>query len=364
MKQKKIISLYFFVLTQLLLINSLEIRNLTEINHKYYMNNIENNTIPITMALDDGYIYPTVVAITSVMENANKNIVYEFYIMHSPKFCIENKKKLKSLERKYKNCKINLIDMTEDFKFKNASTSKIITTPSYYRLILPELLPNIHKIIYLDGDTLVLTDIKEMYNIDMENYYFKGFLDITVNGVDNFTLDNDHCICAGVMLINLDELRKDNMVNKMYKFMKENNDKLIQQDQTIINAVCYKKIGILPAKFGMFNFKNIKDLFHFTKNYRYKNKYSQNELKDAYVHPLILHYVNKPWKRHKNYYKSNLWWEYANKTDYYDEICLEYPYEYSKIVKIIFFLFSILLFLYLIVIALKKKSQKNKKKKE
>ena len=43
--------------------------------------------------------------------------------MHSPKFSIENKNKLKSLEKKYNKCKINLIDMTEDFKFKNASTS-------------------------------------------------------------------------------------------------------------------------------------------------------------------------------------------------------------------------------------------------
>ncbi len=364
MKHTEIISLSFIVLIHLFLINSLEIKNLTEINHKYNINNIENNTIPITMALDDGYIYPTVVAITSIMENANKNILYQFYIMHPTKFSIENKNKLISLEKKYKKCKINLIDMTEDFKFKNASTSQLITTPSYYRLVLPELLPNINKIIYLDGDILVLTDLQEMYNINMENYYFKGFLDITVNGVDNFTLDNDHCICAGVMLINLDELRKDNMVNKMYKFMEENNEKLIQQDQTIINAVCYKKIGILPAKFGMFNFKNIKDLFHFTKNYRYKYKYSQNELKEAYIHPAILHYVNKPWKRHKKYYKYKLWWEYANKTDYYDEICKEYPYDYSKIIKISFYLCCILFTFYLIFKLKITKSQIKKEKNE
>ena len=43
------------------------------------------------MALDDRYIYPTVVVITSIMENANKNILYQFYIMHLPKFSKENK---------------------------------------------------------------------------------------------------------------------------------------------------------------------------------------------------------------------------------------------------------------------------------
>ena len=31
-------------------------------------------TVPIAMALDDGYTYPTIVAMTSMLENANKGI--------------------------------------------------------------------------------------------------------------------------------------------------------------------------------------------------------------------------------------------------------------------------------------------------
>ena len=45
-------------------------------------------------------------------------------------------------------------------------------------------------------------------------------------------VDNDHIICSEVMLINLKELRKDNMVEKFNIFIKENNDKLNQHDQT------------------------------------------------------------------------------------------------------------------------------------
>ena len=131
-----------------------------------------------------------------------------------------------------------------NFKFKNAKLSHHIKTiAAYYRLILPELLPNINKIIYLDGDTLTLDDLKEMYDINMDNYYYKGFLDIYI---EEFLPNNNNYICSGVLLINLENLRKDDIINKMYDYMIKNNDNLEHHDQTIINGVCSEKIGILP----------------------------------------------------------------------------------------------------------------------
>ena len=35
------------------------------------------------MALDNSYIYPTIVAITSMMLNSNLRIKYNYYIIHS-----------------------------------------------------------------------------------------------------------------------------------------------------------------------------------------------------------------------------------------------------------------------------------------
>lgn len=42
--------------------------------------------IPIAMASDDNYVYPTAVAITSILENANKNTKIEIYLMHPGNF--------------------------------------------------------------------------------------------------------------------------------------------------------------------------------------------------------------------------------------------------------------------------------------
>ena len=292
---------------------------------------ITNTIIPIAMALNDAYTHTTIVAITSIMENSFQKTQYDYYIMIPSDFANVNKIKLKNLEKKYKKCSIKFINITDNFLFKNAKVTSIIPTPSYYRLILSDLLPHIEKIIYLDGDILSFVDLKEMYIIDMENLYFRGFLDI-LN--DPFNPKSDIYICAGVLLINLEELRKDDMVNKMHKFMLKNEKNLYFQDQTIINAVGYPKLGILPAKFGIFDFKSLKALYGETRRYRYKYKYSKIELKNAYYNPKILHFNRiKPWNERNNFHLQ-LWWKYASLTDYYEEMNINYKLNIKKLTKI------------------------------
>ena len=243
----------------------------------YEKKSASHEGIPIAMALDDGYTYPTIVAMTSNMED----------------------------------------------KYKNANDKGHITTPTYYRLSLSELLPDLDKIIWLDGDTITYTDLKEMYDIDMEGYYYKGFLDDNVDAVDDFTTENDHCICAGVMLINLKELRQDDMVKKFSDFIEKNNEKLIQHDQTTINAMCYKKIGILPPKFGIYNYPSVNEAKSKAGKYRLKDGYTEDDLEKAYNSPAVLHCVSKPWKN-VNVRGGKAWWDYARKTDFYSEIRKKY----------------------------------------
>ena len=288
--------------------------------------NLNYNIIPISMALDNGYIYPTIVSITSMLLNSNNRNKYEFYIMHPPDLLIENKNKLKNLEKKYNGCKINLLDMGN--KYVKAKIDQRITTPAYYRLSLSDLLPNLNKIIWIDGDTITFKDLKEFYDIDMNNYYYKGYLDECPYCVDHITFENDHFICSGILLINLQLLREDNIVNEVSKFIEENTHLLIQHDQTTINSLDPDKIGILPAKFGIFNFNSIKTIEYRYSNIRYKYKYSMDDLIDSLNDPSILHYVFKPWGRNHKYLENIYWmksekfgwWYYAQKTDYYTNI--------------------------------------------
>lgn len=280
--------------------------------------------ISIAMALDDNYTLPTVVAITSILENANENTKIYIYLMHPGEFKEENKGKILKLKEKYKNLNLEFINMAD--RFKNAN-NKGLATPTYYRLSLSSLLPSIDKIIWLDGDTLTLDDLSDLYNLDMNNIYFRGFLDHNKEELDilkDFGIEDDHYICAGVMLINLEKLRQDNMEQKFVEFIAQNNEKLKQHDQTVINVLCYNNIDILPAKFGIFNyFGDTNGLKAYRESLIAKNKYTLEELVDAFKKPTVVHCVVKPWKD-PNVAFGKVWWEYAKKTDLKFEIFKTY----------------------------------------
>lgn len=285
----------------------------------------EVNTVPIAMALDENYVYPTVVAITSAMENSNCRAKYDFYIMHTSDLSKESKKILESFQDKYDNCSINLIDMKD--KFHSALTDSRITTPAYYRLMLSDLLPNLDKIIWVDGDTLIFRDLVEMFNVDMDGYCYKGFLDFPQFNAylkQAFNIESDHYICDGVMLVNLKELRKENAVQKFDDFISKNNNKLRQHDQTVINAVFADKIGVLPAKFGIWNYFNREKIDKWCKGLMSPEKYTFRELVNANENPTILHCTRKPWVSPHKFMKSDEWWQYAEKTDIFDKIKRKY----------------------------------------
>ena len=127
--------------------------------------------------------------------------------------------------------------------------------------------------------------------------------------------------------MDLNALRKNNISEKYNKFLEANLGKIEQHDQTTINVVCQGKTSTLPPKYGMWNFVKREDLI---KHNCYGNinsnikAYDEKEFFKAWKLPAIIHYVRaKPWKRkgsftHREFHEK--WWEYAQKSDEFDNI--------------------------------------------
>ena len=289
--------------------------------------------------MNDNYIYPTIVSINSVLKNSNKNkttIVY--HILCPEDLKRKNINKLKTLLFIYQtNLEIIFYNMGNLFsEFKRNRFSEV----TFYRLLIPIFIP-IEKVIYFDSDVLVFEDIEKMYNLSFNNNYILGFLDFLSNGVDYLGLFSEKYINAGVLLLNLEMIRNE---QKYYEilYMINNHKNLKNNDQTIINYIFYPKIGILPPKFGIFNFESIFDIkYLYLKSIR--QKLNLAELIEAFNHPVLMHYVlcnPKVWKPNslfiKKYTKSgtikktkckkyyDIWIEYAKNTSFFREIMKYY----------------------------------------
>lgn len=315
-----------------------------------YTNQLKNDNykVHVMVNLNDKYIYPLIVSINSALFNSNKNrTTLVYHILCSKNLKKKNINKLKSLLNVYPtNLEIIFYNMGNAFiKFKNQKYSQV----AYYRLISPIFIP-LKRIIYLDSDVLIFKDLYELYNISFKNNYVLGFLDIISGGIDYLGLSSEKYINDGVILLNLEKIRKD---KKHYEllYMAKNHLKLKHQDQTVINFILYPQIGLLPYKYGIFNFPSVFDIkYLYLKNIR--QKLNVTELIVALNNPSIMHFVicyPKVWNENSKYnsfstrngtiYQNsrcdkfhNIWIKYAKKTMFYGEIIKRYKLKNYRII--------------------------------
>ena len=284
----------------------------------------EKNEVNVVMATDNNYVYPTIVAITSALENKKAATQLKFHILLSGDFSNDNRQKVLNLSQLYNGCKINLIDMGESFK--EARTRLHITTAAFYRLKLPGILKNLDKCLYLDGDIVVNTDLMEIYNTDVTDAYIAGVKDFGAQswGPEYAKLldinDMSQYVNTGVLVMNLKKMREDSLEEKFNKFIP--NLKLRTglhcHDQDVLNSVCYGKIKHIPFKY------NVMTHFNVTSEKAWVGKattcYTRDEWIEAVRNPQIIHYSgSKPWKQ-VNVRLKEKWWEYARKSNNGKEI--------------------------------------------
>ena len=298
-------------------------------------------------ALNNGYIYPTFVSMTSLAKNAGNNTFYNIYILASPDFTEKNAHILKSVEQKYsESCKVNIKKMGEEYKGKDTNIN--IPIAAYYRLDLHNILPDIDRILYMDGDTLIFQDLSELITLDMKGNYILGFLDNRPRELEYYNIKDEVILCSGVLLMDLYALRKHRASEKIYDFLESNTGNIYQHDQTTINIVFRGKISTLPPKYGMWNFEFVKEAIEHNNIQFSWIKYDDEEFLKGYYKPAILHYTwGKPFKltnkkpSQVKYY--NEWWKYANETEYNEDI-----YKYAN--KSLYLVNKIILFVFLFII--------------
>ena len=327
----KIIKFIIFIHLSLLLFelesNYIKIKYLSikaKEQHDIHKLNKKILTIPIAYATDNNYIYPTIVSMTSLVLNAANDTFYDIYVLHSPDFKEESKQVLKSVEDKYHYiCQITFINMMN--LYKGLYINSKIPVTSYYRLSLQDILPDINRIIYLDGDTLVFQDLKELIELDMKGNVILGFLDSIPEAIESFGFKNATVLNCGVLLMDLDAIRKYGYAKKMEDFISKNKHRLNQQDQTVINVVMQDRIAPIPPKFGIWDFDGKKVKNEHLERQWPKLRYNKTEFDYAYNHPAIIHFVwPKPfWRLKSKYYYK--WCDYARTTGYYYKIMLKSP---------------------------------------
>lgn len=263
--------------------------------------------LPIFFAVDDGYMPFLAVTLQSLVENASTDYYYLIKILYT-NISEDNKERIKKYERE--NVNIEFVDLNYyigTIKDK-LYTRDYYSKTTYFRLFIPNLYPQYDKVLYLDCDIVLLRDVAELFNIDIGDNLVGAAPDDVIQTYEVFqeyvekvvgVADFRNYFNAGVLLMNLDELRKYNFQEKFLYSL----DKIkfsVAQDQDYLNRLCKGRVKIIDKTWNRMPISNI--------------EVDEKDLK-------LIHYnlAFKPWHFEDILYKE-YFWKYAQKTEYFDEI--------------------------------------------
>lgn len=286
------------------------------------------NNIPIVFTFDKNFILPASIAIKSLIDYKLATTEYEVWVLCSN---IDAKTK-RAFE---KITKINWLDVDDNI-FKNYPVSDTWNSSVYYRLLIPQLLPQYDKVIYSDVDVLFKSDLSEVFKQNIEDNYWAGVI-AEKNTSETICHryfpenKNENIYMSGFMVINSAKMRQDKITDKLFDNVKVFGNRLKFFDLDLLNITC-NKISTVPFEYcvleNIYDEENIKN----APEYPWLSKvYSDEILLNAKKNPKIIHYAggnekiwNKKTKDIPQYY-----FEYIKNSPFYK---MEYYFPTIKMV--------------------------------
>lgn len=299
----------------------------------------QDNAVTIVVAVDENYIPHLAALVESIKNFFPEDRFLELIVLDGG----IRKQSRALLEKQFFcefNCgKINFINCKGSYK--GVALNTYFTEAILYRVSAASILPNHKKILYLDTDLIVLSDISELFDIDLGETYAaaaapelymkvcikmgsKKRIEKGVKGLSGLPIDKYlkeylglgedavHYFQSGVMLFNLDHIRASNIEN----IIKEDllNNKYWLPDQDVLNKYLKGKVLELPLSWNLS--AGIRSI------YKDLTKEWAEKVDGSIELPKIIHYAGsneKPWKDiNKNF--SNFYWLFLRRTFWYENV--------------------------------------------
>ena len=212
------------------------------------------NTVHIALASDRRYLPGLKATLVSMIIAAKEKAALRFHI-----FTDSNQEELQLLAKRF--------GYTEDIDFRDSNLEILKNRFNKYndshvaclRLLLPELMNDIDWIIWSDVDTIWLRDPAELWSQRDDDYSILWSRDLPSIAHDikqysvwNPLMDERKYGCSGVVLMNLNKLRKTSFVDQCFEFVKKWGSPPFP-DQDILNYLCYDNAKFVDDRWDLLN---------------------------------------------------------------------------------------------------------------
>ena len=249
----------------------------------------------------------------SILYNISDNYTVSFYILSYD--ITEKSKKLLAKLSSIKDCTITYPTFAEEMLdiFDGIKLPPHVTKMTYARILIPDILPNVDKAVFVDSDMIVRGDISQLYEKNIGNNVFAAAEDFNwVNISNRLWGTKQYYYNAGLLLINCAKLREIDYLSVIKRKVAINQAKYQICDQDLINDAFRGKIYRLSISWNFYHGV-------FIKRFRCYTPDDMEEFKKIEANPDIVHYVGpeKPWLPSVRHVYEKDYFKYSRMTAFY-----------------------------------------------
>ena len=260
---------------------------------------------------DAKYLPYMMVSLNSAIKNKSAESKYHIHVIGKD-LDEEDISSLKTMETQ--NVSIDVYRSREyDLDYKHLGRFESFKV-SLQKIFIADYLPYLNKVLYLDADTLVQEDLSEIYDINISDKYAAAVRDGLMyqfpEHIKEINLtDRDFYFNSGVMLLNLDKIRRDDIIQRAVIYFNTHNE--VFGDQDVLNMVFGKEVESLSYKY------NCNSVFFEEKDADFLSNFFKESVpqtpREVYDQAVILHFAgHKPWTpRFTHSYLKPLWYSYT-----------------------------------------------------
>ena len=285
--------------------------------------------VVIVFACSENFVPYLSVATQSIIENASAQRRYDIIVLTrdiSPASMITLTRQVKS-----ENVGIGFLDVDAALGDIELPHHGHFRPETYYRLLAPQLLPNVDKAIYLDSDLIVCDDIAKLYDVDVTGYPLAATRDAdTIGQIEGYDTtvgpylknelgmsDPHDYFQAGVLLMNLAQLRATVTPDEFLELSTARMWRWLDQD--VLNKVVDGNYVRVHMRWNY-----LMDWQHLRRSHIIANAPAdvRAEYDEAAADPAIIHFAgpdNRPWL-YPDADRADDFWQYAMHSPYLDEI--------------------------------------------
>jgi lipopolysaccharide biosynthesis glycosyltransferase len=287
------------------------------------------------LAADEHFAMPLAATVRSALENLSAGKRLQLYILDAGITDSTRQRLLRSWPAD--RCRVEWLSVDAS-QLAGSPVSGHVNLVSYYRILIPRVLPShVRRVIYLDSDLIVRSDLAHLWAHELNGHPCLAVQDCSAPYIDsavgapNFAACHSYIGChepvpnhralglnpraqyfnAGILLMDLDAWRREDLSDRLLACLRDQRKHVRWWDQYALNVVLNERWGAIDARWNQGS--------HI---YRYpswqQSPYDRSSYLQQRDDPYIIHFTtrHKPWRPSCKHPLRSLFFECVERTEW------------------------------------------------